>query len=137
MTTRRRTSPLLGAATGAGALLASVVVLAPAASASAPAAATTAEKPRIELLCLRVGATSVRTDAMIARLRGDGSTVGSLAWLEARAAEARSAGRARAAQALTARLEIRRLRLEVLLTQAARLDDAAKRCSGAGYPVAQ
>jgi len=114
---------------------AALLVLTPAA-ASAADATTSPDQPRAELLCTRVGVVSERVDAMIARLRGDATTVGSLAWLEAAAATAKDAGRTRLAEALEDRLAIRRERLDVLVRRAAALDEAAKRCAAAGLPAA-
>jgi hypothetical protein len=91
--------------------------------------------PDLEVLCHRVGAESAETRQLITQLRADASTAGSIAWLEAQITTAREAGRQHLADALLARLELRRQRLELLLEKARALDETARRCAQAGFPV--
>jgi hypothetical protein len=49
---------------------------------------------RLDLACARVPTLTARVESVLARIQGDADTVGSIAWLENRAAEARANGRA-------------------------------------------
>ncbi len=137
MTTSRNSSPSssshsfsrsikLGAATLAAA---AVLVLPGTASASAQDDGSTELRPRLELACARVPNLQVRTDNLLARINGDATVRGSLAWLQAQIDDADAKGRTQLVTFLQNRLEVRTAKLETLEQRKVRLVTLAERCA--------
>ncbi|MGE0308026.1 MAG: hypothetical protein AB7N61_25720 [Acidimicrobiia bacterium] len=95
----------------AGALAAGVLITATPAFAQG---STDPNRPRVAAICARVPNVETRTSNLIARLEGDASTQGSLAWLQTKVDQATTAGRTELAEALQNRLDFRTAKLEVL-----------------------
>lgn len=87
---------------------------------------------RLERACLRIPNLQLRTDNAIARLNGDATTRGSLAWLQAKIDLAESRGRTEAVTVLENRLAVRTETLEVLELRRTELVDLAARCAARG-----
>lgn len=123
------------------ALVAAGTVLVPSAAsaASAPAVAAPAPSelgPRLERACLRIPNIETRTENLIARLQGDATVRGSLAWLQAQIDKAEQRGRTDLAEVLTNRLAVRRQTLEVLQQrQAEVLPQLKQLCADHGVAV--
>jgi hypothetical protein len=109
----------------AAAAAVAVTLAVPAASAHA---VETELPPRAERVCARIPNLQLRTDNVVARLQGDASTRGSLAWLSVQLDQARAAGRTQLATVLENRLEVRTATLAVLIQRQAGLVELAARC---------
>jgi hypothetical protein len=116
----------LGAATVAAA---AILVLPGTASASAQGAGSNDLGPRIELVCARVPNLQERTDNVLARIHGDATVRGSLAWLQAQIDDAEAKGRTQLVTFLQNRLEVRTARAEILEQRKVRLVALAERCA--------
>lgn len=116
----------LGTATVA---FAAILVLPGAASASAQEGGSTELGPRIELVCARVPNLQTRTDNVLARIHGDATVRGSLAWLQAQIDDAEAKGRTQLVTFLQNRLEVRTAKAEVLEQRKVRLVTLAERCA--------
>jgi predicted nucleotidyltransferase len=94
-----------------------------------PATAYAEEVPvRYERACLRIPNLELRTQTLIDRINGDAVTRGSLAWLNARLAEAQAAGRTQLVTVLENRLTVRTRTLEILTQRQVRLAELRTRC---------
>ncbi len=110
------------------------------AATSAPESTTTSEatttanqrERRLELLCARVPNAISRIENLQERLAGDATTRGSLLWLEAKAEQARDAGREELATALENRVEVRTELAELLPQRIEALQSAQMSCDEAG-----
>ncbi len=108
-----------------------------ASAATTPLLATPPEVPpalqeRLDVLCARIPNLQTRTSNLITRLESDAETRGSLAWLTALAARARTNGRDDLAVVLENRLAVRTATLDVLKLRVDALADAAVFCDGRG-----
>ena len=116
------------------AIAATVAVGVPAVSAQDGPSSTEApanagqRQARLEKACQRVPAITERVDRMIARLEGDASTRGSLAWLQTRVDAANDAGRDQLVTVLRNRLDVRTARLALLHERRGSLADIAQIC---------
>ena len=105
---------------------------------AAPAMAATPASPdtlapeqrqeRLDLACARVPNLTARVESVLARIRGDADTVGSIAWLENRAEEARASGRDGLAELIENRIAVRTERIDVLVIRLDNLAEAAAAC---------
>lgn len=142
-----RTRRLLATATALGLTLglaltagttATATATATPATASAPAASTaptSAEDDRtqrLELACARVPNLLLRVEDVQTRLAADAGTVGSTAWLAAKAEAAESAGRTDLATVLRNRLRVRTELADVLPLRLENLQRAQEACTSAG-----
>ncbi len=97
-----------------------------------PAFATTTQseqrQERLDLACARVPNLTARVEAVLARIQGDADTVGSIAWLESKAAEARENGREQLAGLIENRIAVRTERIDVLVIRLDNLAEAAAAC---------
>jgi hypothetical protein len=97
-----------------------------------PALAATARpeqrQERLDLACARVPNLTARVESVLARIQGDAVTVGSIAWLESRAAEARANGRDGLAELIENRIAVRTERIDVLVIRLDNLAEAAAAC---------
>jgi hypothetical protein len=75
-------------------------------------------------VCARATHAERRVERALARIQGDAQQKGSIAWLEARAAEADQAGRTERAAALRARADRREVRVPELQAAQERLEAA-------------
>ena len=106
---------------------------------AAPAMATTAASPstsgpeqrqeRLDRACARVPDLTARVESVLARIQGDADTVGSIAWLESRAAEARENGREQLAGLIENRIAVRTEQIDVLEVRLDNLAEAAAACA--------
>lgn len=87
---------------------------------------------RLEAVCARVPGLTTRVDAAIARLEGDASTRGSLAWLQVQIDRAQRNDRPQLVTVLQNRLEVRTARLDLLKAQAGLLDTVGRLCADHG-----
>jgi hypothetical protein len=98
-----------------------------------PAFAATVEPgqtpERLEQFCDRVPGLTARLEGVLARIRGDADTVGSIAWLEAKAAEARRNGREQVAEFIENRIAVKTERIDVLVVRLDNLAEAAAACA--------
>ena len=92
-------------------------------------------RPRLERVCLRIPNLQVRTDNVLARLAGDASTRGSLAWLDVRISEAEANERPQLVEVLTNRRAVREATVPVLEARRDTLAGLAERCAGYGVDV--
>lgn len=83
---------------------------------------------RLDLACARVPNLTARVGSVLARIQGDADTVGSIAWLESRAAEARANGRDGLAELIENRIAVRTERIDVLVIRLDNLAEAAAAC---------
>lgn len=105
---------------------------------AAPAMAATPELPnpmgpeqrqeRLDRACARVPDLTARVESVLARIQGDADTVGSLAWLENKADEARANGRDGLAELIENRIAVRTERIDVLVVRLDNLAEAAAAC---------
>ena len=105
---------------------------------AAPAMATTAALPntvgpeqrqeRLDRACARVPDLTARVESVVARIQGDADTVGSIAWLENKADEARANGRDGLAELIENRIAVRTERIDVLVVRLDNLAEAAAAC---------
>jgi hypothetical protein len=102
-----------GAVVAAGIALMSTLIIPGVASASTPSAPDDL-RPRLERACLRIPNIETRTTNVIARLQGDATVRGSLAWLQAQIDRAAARERDDLVEVLTNRLAVRQQTLEVL-----------------------
>lgn len=93
---------------------------------------TTAEHPRMALLCARIPLLIQRTENLQARLDGDENIRGSVARLTMRIEKADERGNADLAAYLTDRLEIRKQRAAIMPEQLELLHKAQATCDEAG-----
>ena len=100
-------------------------------SATPALAATAAPEQRQERLavaCARVPHLQARVEGILARIQGDADTIGSIAWLESKAAEARDNGREQLAGFIENRIAVRTERIDVLEVRLDNLAEAAAAC---------
>ena len=83
---------------------------------------------RLELACARVPNLTARVESVLARIQGDADMVGSIAWLENRADEARANGRDGLAELIENRIAVRTERVDVLVIRLDNLAEAAAAC---------
>lgn len=88
--------------------------------------------PRLERACLRIPNLELRTTNLEKRLDGDASTIGSLAWLQAKVDQAKAAHRDQLATVLENRLAVRKKTRQVLDQRQADLQRLQKRCGELG-----
>jgi hypothetical protein len=97
-----------------------------------PALAATAQpeqrQERFDRACARVPNLTARVESVLARIRGDADTVGSIAWLEAKAEESRRNGREPLAGLIENRIAVRTARIDVLEIRLDNLAEAAAAC---------
>jgi hypothetical protein len=116
-----------------GAGLAAVMVLGATPALAAPPALPETLGPeqrqeRLDLACDRVPNLTARVENILARIQGDADTVGSIAWLENRAAEARANGRDGLAELIENRIAVKTERIDVLVIRLDNLAEAAAAC---------
>lgn len=97
--------------------------------AAAQSTSTDDLRPRVERACARVPNLTLRTDNLLARLQGDASTVGSLAWLDGEIAKAQAAGRTQLVTVLQNRRNVRSANIAVLQKRKTELATLAQKCS--------
>jgi hypothetical protein len=115
--------------TGLTALM--VLTATPAFAATAALANTVGSEQRqerLDLACARVPNLTARVENVLARIQGDADTVGSIAWLENKAAEARENGREQLAGLIENRIAVRTERIDVLVIRLDNLAEAAAAC---------
>lgn len=83
---------------------------------------------RLDRACARVPDLTTRLENALERINGDAETRGSIAWLEAKAAEAGENGREQLADLIEIRIEIRTERIDVLELRLDFLAVAAEAC---------
>jgi hypothetical protein len=83
---------------------------------------------RLDRACARVPNFTTRVENALERINGDAETRGSIAWLEAKAAEAEENGREQLADLIEIRIEIRTKRIDVLELRLDFLAVAAEVC---------
>lgn len=88
-------------------------------------------RARTEKACARIPNVQVRIDNAIARINGDASVRGSLAWLDTMIQRATDAGRTDLATALTSRKAVREASLPVLDLRKANLVEFEALCDEA------
>ena len=97
-----------------------------------PVLATTTEteqrQERLDRACARVPNLTARVESVLARIQGDADTIGSIAWLESRAAEARQNGREQLAGLIENRIAVRTEQIDVLEVRLDNLAEAAAAC---------
>lgn len=99
----------------------------------ASAASTDNDVPaRLRLACARVPNLIIRTDNLTTRLEADASTMGSLAWLQARIDDATAAGRTQLVEVLQNRLAVRTAKLELLHQRSIALAHISELCTEHG-----
>ncbi|MCU7821923.1 hypothetical protein [Kitasatospora sp. DSM 101779] len=119
------------AAIGALALAGSVL------AGAAPAqAAETPKGDGAKAICKRVPATQARLDKALTRLNGDATVVGSVARLEKRVAEAKSAGHTEVYTYLNDRLDFRKSLVPTLVLRQKDVKAVADWCGKQGSPSA-
>ena len=84
---------------------------------------------RLDRACARVPNLTARVESVLARIQGDADTVGSIAWLESRAAEARENGREQLAGLIENRIAVRTEQIDVLEVRLDNLAEAAAACA--------
>lgn len=89
-------------------------------------------RARLERACARVEQLETRIETALARINGDATTPGSIAWLEAKIAEAEAAGRTQAVTVLQNRLTARTAALESLNTKLTRVATVKQTCAAQG-----
>jgi hypothetical protein len=112
-----------------GVSAATTVGMAATASADETDEADPGRAERAARLCERVPRVQDRVDQLFERLQADSDTRGSVAWLTARAEQAREEGHDDLAMFLEHRATIRTERIDVLNARADALDDAASWCA--------
>lgn len=114
-----------------GAVATTVVLTVAAAPGIAAAQTTSTEdlRPRVERACARVPNLQIRTDNLLARIQGDASTIGSLAWLDAEIAKAQGAGRTQLVTVLQNRRNVRSANIAVLQKRKTELVTLAQKCA--------
>ncbi|WP_395298159.1 hypothetical protein ACF9IK_35425 [Kitasatospora hibisci] len=127
------------AAIGALALAGSLLVAAPAQAdggkgspSGAPAAATTPKGDGAKGICKRLPRTEERVTKALNRINGDATVVGSVARLEQRVANAKSAGHAEIQTYLSDRLTARKAMVTTLQTRQKDLKSVATWCAAQG-----
>jgi hypothetical protein len=97
-----------------------------------PAMAATTDpgqrQQRFDRACARVPNLTNRVEHMLARIKGDADTIGSIAWLETKADAAREHGREELAESIENRIAVRTERIDVLEIRLDNLADAAAAC---------
>ncbi|MFI7216460.1 hypothetical protein [Micromonospora maritima] len=88
---------------------------------------------RARLLCSRVPNLQIRADKLVVRLQAGADTPGSVAWLKARADQARANGREELATVLDNRVVVRTNLLPVLKNQQQNLPKVAQWCAEHGF----
>lgn len=92
-------------------------------------------RDRLRVACLRIPNISNRVSTVITHLTAGADVRGSIAWVEARLAEAEANGRPRAAEDLRNRLAILQARLTLVQDRQSRLAALAERCRSLGVEV--
>jgi hypothetical protein len=92
-------------------------------------------RPRLERVCLRIPNMQIRTDNVLARISGDASTRGSLAWLDVKISEAEANERPQLAEVLTNRRAVREAAVPVLEARRDALAGLAEQCASYGVDV--
>jgi hypothetical protein len=90
-------------------------------------------QPRVKTLCARVPNLIARTDAQMTRLPSGPTTVGSIAWVKARAQMAESRDRKQVANELNSRADVLTQKLALLPNQKAALQKVQEACKTLGY----
>jgi hypothetical protein len=85
---------------------------------------------RIDLACARVPVATDRVERVLARIQGGPDVVGSIAWLQSKADEAKAHGRDNLADLISGRIDIRTERIDVLEARRDWLQEAAALCDG-------
>ncbi|MEX1124590.1 MAG: hypothetical protein WD895_02235 [Acidimicrobiia bacterium] len=85
-------------------------------------------RQRLELACARVPNITIRVEKVLARINGDADTIGSIAWLETKADDARENGRDKLAEFIENRIAVRTERIDVLKNRLDNLAEAAAAC---------
>ena len=97
-----------------------------------PAMAATTDpgqrQQRFDQACARVPNLTNRVEHVLARIKGDADTIGSVAWLETKADAAREHGREKLAELMENRIAVRTERIDVLEIRLDNLADAAAAC---------
>jgi hypothetical protein len=115
---------------------AAMVVPSSAFAAAATTPTSTSDLPvRYERACLRIPNFQIRTNKLIARLNGDASTKGSLAWLQAQINDAKAKNRTQLATVLQNRLAVRTQTLKVLQQRQDGLAKLLDKCRARGVNV--
>jgi hypothetical protein len=130
-TTSRRRTRRLTLGLGVTVTAMSIGVLG-AGAAHAEAGTSPEQGARIERVCAKVPTLEARIEAALARINGDATTVGSLAWLQDRIERAEAAGRTDVAAALQQRLEARTATAGLLGTMLERVATIGDRCEAWG-----
>lgn len=94
-----------------------------------PPPATDDSRPYLELACARIPNLQRRTANLLERLPADEDTRGSIAWVQARADEARADGREELADALDDRATVLTEKLDVLPLRQERLAELEQHCA--------
>lgn len=130
-TTARRLSHVIGAAVIVG----SIGLMAPAAHADDTPAPPSGNQQRLEKICARVPDAETRVTDRIARLQGDATVKGSLAWLQAQIDAATTKGRTQLATVMQNRLEVRTQLLALLQDRQASIAEIEQICIDHGIVV--
>ncbi len=112
----------------------SVAGAAPSAPA-APAAPEDGVGPRVERACLRIPNIETRLTERKARLDGDATVRGSLAWLQSKIDAAKAADRDQLATVLENRLSVRSKTREILDERTELVADLRSRCESWGVEI--
>ncbi len=105
---------------------------------SAPAVAATPGDgvgPRVERACLRIPNVETRLTERKARLDGDATVRGSLAWLQSKIDAAKAADRDQLATVLENRLTVRTKTRDILDDRTALVADLRSRCESWGVEI--
>ncbi|MFG2985999.1 hypothetical protein ACGFYQ_32930 [Streptomyces sp. NPDC048258] len=133
MLANRRTAAAIGAVALAGALLSAGPAQADSASPSPAGPAKSAPKgDGAKAVCKRLPKTETRISAALARLNGDATVSGSIARIEQRVAEAKSAGHTEIHTYLNDRLTFRKSLVPTLQKRQADLKAVSTWCTAQG-----
>ncbi|MEU3778753.1 hypothetical protein AB0F11_37235 [Streptomyces sp. NPDC032472] len=133
MLPNRRTAAAIGAVALAGALLSAGPAQADASKPSPAASAKSAPKgDGAKAICKRLPKTEARISAALTRLNGDATVPGSIARLQQRVAEAKSAGHAEIDTYLNDRLTFRKSLLPTLTKRQEDLKAVSTWCGAQG-----
>lgn len=109
----------------AAALAATGALAVPAVASAAPSGPS----GRLQQICARVPNLTTRVDDAIARLQGDATTPGSLAWLQTKIDEAKAHDRTQLATVLENRSNVRKAKLDLLKVRQTALSAIAGICA--------
>jgi division protein CdvB (Snf7/Vps24/ESCRT-III family) len=125
----------LGRYLGCALAVASVGMMAPSAHADDTPAPPAPNQQRLEKACARVPEAETRVADRIARLQGDASTKGSLAWLQAQIDKATAKDRTQLVTVLQNRLDLRTQLLGLLQQRQASIAEVKQICIDHGITV--